>query len=124
MRKEPPSPTTSILKTCHQHRGAGRQQIAAGKGLDAAAAPVCVGGAHAASGNYSGCEGRSGLCRGKLLVCRAVWSFSGTNVPSFLLWLGYSLFSFLAATACLYISPEAEGSGIPEIKSILSGSTT
>ncbi len=59
----------------------------------------------------------------KLLAYRAILSFSGLILPSFILWMSYSLFfAFLATSACLYISPEAEGSGIPEMKSILSGS--
>lgn len=44
---------------------------------------------------------------------------------AFLLWLAWSLlFTAIAASVGLLISPHAEGSGIPEIKSIISGTPT
>lgn len=123
MRKEPPSPTTSILTDLATSIGeleGSRLQRERGwvqpLHLSVWAVLMLLGAITAVVGvavDYTG---------EKLLAYRTIWSFSGTKGPSFLLWLSYSLFfAFLAVTACLYLSPEAEGSGIPEIKSILSG---
>ena len=41
-----------------------------------------------------------------------------------IIWIGYSLsFAFIAASCGKYISKEAEGSGIPEMKAIINGAT-
>lgn len=43
-------------------------------------------------------------------------------IPSFAIWIGFTMFfTMLAASVGEYISKDAEGSGIPEMKSILAG---
>lgn len=58
----------------------------------------------------------------RLLEARAAFAFATIGPQSLLIWLGYSLiFAFVAASVGQWISVDAEGSGIPEMKAILSG---
>lgn len=58
----------------------------------------------------------------RLLEARGAFAFASPGPLSLFIWLGYSLvFAFVGACAGLWISADAEGSGIPEMKAILSG---
>ena len=58
----------------------------------------------------------------RLLEARAAFAFTTQGPQSLFIWLAYSLiFAFVAASVGHWISIDAEGSGIPEMKAILSG---
>lgn len=58
----------------------------------------------------------------RLLAYRSLFSLSSSSLPSVLLWLSYSLFFAAIAASCRsWLSSHSEGSGIPEMKAILSG---
>ena len=58
----------------------------------------------------------------RLFEARAVFANTGNVYWDFAIWLGYSLsFAWISAATGRWISQDAEGSGIPEMKSILSG---
>ena len=58
----------------------------------------------------------------ELLQARYYLSSSESVIGNFMIWILYSLFfACIAASAGKFISSDAEGSGIPEVKSILSG---
>lgn len=58
----------------------------------------------------------------RLLEARGAFAFASIGPQSLFIWVGYSLaFAFVAACVGRWISVDAEGSGIPEMKAILSG---
>ena len=58
----------------------------------------------------------------KLLEARYYLSSSESVVGNFVIWILYSLFfATIAASTGKFISSDSEGSGIPEVKSILAG---
>jgi H+/Cl- antiporter ClcA len=58
----------------------------------------------------------------KLLEARYYMSSSESMIGNFLIWVFFSLFfASIAASTGKFISSDAEGSGIPEVKSILAG---
>mmetsp|Transcript_29643 Transcript_29643/g.52900 ORF Transcript_29643/g.52900 Transcript_29643/m.52900 type:complete len:677 (+) Transcript_29643:465-2495(+) len=57
-----------------------------------------------------------------LREARASYASTDSSVVNYFIWVSYSLFfAFVAASAGRWITKDAEGSGLPELKTILSG---